>query len=258
MITPLTPKNRPMASPSETLRPRNYPRIYNSMTTEQDVESDLSILDWEAPSKQNNRVCGSLSYFLARLKNQGIKPDAFLFTVFSAIPVVDAIKAYYEELGQPPPELVPALGKRPVYRYSKILKQQIANRESFLGSSVAGATVAIIDQYVDKGETVNVAAASAYEAGAVACYAVTKHTQWYERTSYRPDKRSNRHNALLRDSIDRMSSPIMSDRVLMRRIGLATARVVETEYDFLLSADGGNHQAEKFLITPEQAFGLNR
>ena len=100
---------------------------------------------------------------------RAIDPNIFLFTANSGIPVADSVRGYYEELGEPVPELgiIKAdsfVSPKPNSTlYNRVFDSEVKR----LGPQLSGARVAVIDQDIHTGFTISMAKAISRAAGAI-------------------------------------------------------------------------------------------
>ena len=168
-----------------------------------------------------------LSFMAATNKPDMPSPDAYLFTMNSAVPVADAVRGYYETLDQPKPALLPIRGKRSHEHYVDVLADK--NNEAPM---IKNKKVVIVDQYCDTGDTIANAKKLAFAAGAKAVMTTSSHTRWYHQ--YNNDS-SNEHvvghddghyNMTKNPELTNMTSEC---RDLMYSIGVTTARFLSVE-----------------------------
>jgi hypothetical protein len=107
-------------------------------------------------------------------------PHVFLFTANSAIPVADSVRGYYEERGEPIPELgiIKAdsfVSPHPGYT---IYNQAFDSEVQRLGVQLFGARVAVVDQDIHTGFTITMARKIAQAAGATSVI-IPEGANWY-------------------------------------------------------------------------------
>lgn len=118
-------------------------------------------------------------------------PDAIVFTMYSAIPVADSVRGYYEEKGLQLPVLArvranTALSSPKTTEMNGGYVQTTIDFETRrLASELSGARVCVFDQFVSSGGTLHLAKHILQLAGATVLGS-TDEAQWYEHT-YRQD-----------------------------------------------------------------------
>lgn len=194
----------------ERLHKSSYDEIFDLMVTQP------APLDWRTTIPPEVSFAGNMPYLIEN------RPDVFLFTHKSAIPVADSVRAYYEELGIALPELgvintkeddmarlIAMLDEMTGGHGLHILPDEVLERElAQLKPTLDGKKVAIIDQWINKYGTINRATWIAEEAGATTVRTPYK-ANWY-------------HDARIEDiDVDGVTSVHAK---FMRRVGHAAAR----------------------------------
>lgn len=167
----------------------SYPEIHHAMLTERPeaAPATLAIRLGDAPRYHKPFEFDASFSRQLRTVLADRQPDMFVFTAYSAIPVADSVRGYYEALGVPCPRLGTVLAQRdhsqPFYRdYGQRMRETDENEIARLAASVAGANVCLIDQYVRTGRTVAYAAQLLLQARAEQVTAV--HGCWYHEVEH--------------------------------------------------------------------------
>lgn len=172
-------------------------------------------------SRWRTRITGSFSHLMASIC-QDPPPAAYGFTVFSAIPVADAVRGFHEALGQPCPTLIPI--PRPIKPSARYHTERVAplkEQEDKLRGEVGDrlrelSSIAIIDQLVNHGKTVRAAVELCKTSGVTRVMA--SRTRWYGDGYQTEDPTTF-------PDIENMTSPYSE---IMLEIGRTTAKVVDT------------------------------
>lgn len=151
-----------------TLEPASYDAIFDLMVNQPTLPPFMTSVGLEA----------SLSGVMAYLLEED-RPDIILFPYKSAVPVVDSVRAYYEELGLPLPDLAVVntkednrideyedRGRFGVRRSSSVSDAILEREVPSLIPLVEGKSVAIIDHYIESMATLLRAEHIARSAGA--------------------------------------------------------------------------------------------
>lgn len=152
----------------KTLEPASYDEIFDLMVSQPTLPPFMTEIGLE-PS-----LSGVMAYLLEQRP-----PDVILFPHKSAIPVVDSVRAYYEELGIPVPELAVVNTKEArrldeyedrgpfgIQRATSVSDTILEREVPGLAPLVEGRNVAIIDQYIESMATILRAEHIARSAGA--------------------------------------------------------------------------------------------
>jgi len=165
---------------------------------------------------------------MAKIHQVEPPPEAYGFTTFSAVPVSDAVRGYYEELGRSCPELIPIpvvdCHTTPFDKGSRLRKKEKELHKRVGRRLCKISSIAVIDQYVASGETVKFASDLCVAHGIGKVTKVSPTTRWYH-NGY-----ESRDPATYPD-IENMTSPYFE---IMFTIGRAAAQVVDTMGDELL------------------------
>lgn len=133
-----------------------------------------------------------------------LSPDVILFTANSAIPVADSVRGWHDAMGTDLPEFsyVDSNGVLtcPTETAIDTLEEAIDSEAKRLGAAYAGASVAIIDQYIHSGNTLRVAKAMAERAGML-CVGATSEVRWFNHAQGKTDRNimSSGHAEFMRD-----------------------------------------------------------
>ena len=110
-------------------------------------------------------------------------PDVYALTAMSAIPVADALRGYYGELGLPEPSIVAVHANKTISRAPADTQICAVKKEvERLTPLVGGRTVALIDQYVATGGTLRLARYMLHKAGAKRTRSDSR-TRWYDQAA---------------------------------------------------------------------------
>ncbi|MBP9667476.1 phosphoribosyltransferase [Candidatus Saccharibacteria bacterium] len=106
-------------------------------------------------------------------------PDVFALTAMSAIPIADAIRSYYSTLQLDKPSIVAVRADRSLsYFVGKEQGERIAKESNRLSQYLEGRTVALIDQYIESGRTLEVSRKIIRQAGARGIRS-SNNVRWY-------------------------------------------------------------------------------
>lgn len=110
----------------------------------------LKRFEWRNPNYEDNQ---SLPAQLQRLAEKGI--DAFLFTKYSAIPLADYVRGFYEVIGLPLPYLGSiSVGSRSLPRTPKLLRTYISNEAQRLRPLLSDhEQICVVEEMTDTGRS---------------------------------------------------------------------------------------------------------
>ena len=210
--------------------PDFHPYVIHSMVDAEGHQKDFrpAVLDLTKPEYITDELClaqqGILGTFselqsdtsFARQMHLLVKdkPDAFIAIHRSGVPILDAVKSFYETLGLGVPVLdtVDPGGRWCTYGVRE--RQTLHNSETVrLGNIIAGANVAIVDDFFEHGSTLRISSNIIRNAGAQSIKALCG--RWYRKIDQTNDRKANTTSDILRG---RWSA-------LMRNIGIASAAV---------------------------------
>lgn len=109
-----------------------------------------------------------------------LKPELVALTANSAVPVADAVRGWYEEVGEEQPELTYVRANRDLTKKDLSLEEQhtIEQDVERLEREYAGAHAVIIDQFVETGKTLTLATRMLGRAGLM-IVGSTPEAKWY-------------------------------------------------------------------------------
>lgn len=197
------------------LRPENYSAIENAMlipdpalpSALDDMTKRLLCLP-----HYHNRILPLYRYdtsFTRQMQDAyntpEYRPDVVIGTAYSGIPPLDAVRGYYEEIGEDTP-LFASLrvgqwfsaqyhSKTPLMFWAEVKAIAMAAQ---LRPIVAGAKVTIIEEYVRSGSSIEICGRIAREAGAAAVVGIRG--SWYDNVQGRIDtfNMTSRHATFMR------------------------------------------------------------
>jgi len=109
-----------------------------------------------------------------------MKPEVFALTANSAVPVADAIRGWYDEIGEEQPELTYVRANRDLTQENLSLEEQNVVEQDIkrLEREYADARAVIIDQFVCSAKTLNLATCMLGRAGLMVMDG-THEARWY-------------------------------------------------------------------------------
>jgi hypoxanthine phosphoribosyltransferase len=145
-------------------------------------------------------------------------PDAFLLTARSALPLGDALKSYYEEIGGEPPVITSiAANQDTSYAYFRdennltpAVEQGFIQETSRLkGILPSDANVCVVDQFVSSGYTIAYASELLVNAGAANISGIRG--SWYVQAYRRPSTEDTVHTTKMLRAVGRKAAQAGKD-----------------------------------------------